>query len=203
MIAEVADIFEREAGTGVVCHTGIVLSVSEEGIFVESGGEVHGVVRSPGCLLDPAKGDTVLFLKTETLGVIVSVLVAKRPGEARTMTFPGGVSFRSDGEIKMEALRFNGTFSEFSVGAPLVTLTGDLLTFAGRKISEVAQTLERMAEWLHDRAKNATRQVAGVDRQQAGSVLIEAESLVSVASRSTLLSATDLVKIDSDQVHLG
>ncbi len=203
MIAEVTKSSECETGSGATFETGVVLSVSGEEILVEAGGELHQMGRASGCLLDPRKGDTVLFVNADGRRVVVTILATIRTQTPRSMTFPGGMFFRSEGEIRVEASRFHGVFSEFSVSAPLLTLTGDLLTFAGRKISEVAQTVERLADWLHDRARSATREVESVDRQQAGSVMIEAESLVSVTSRSAILSASDLMKIDSNQTHLG
>lgn len=199
-----SEIIGPETGERTAFRTGVVLSVSGETLALEADGEVLSARRAPGCLPDPREEDTVLFLETQSRGpVVVTVLFSGPETSPRTMTFPGGISLRSDGEIGMEASRFRGFFSDISLSARTLSLAGDLLSLAGQRITLVGQTLERVAEWLFDRAGGSVRAVEGLDRQTAGAVEIESDSVVSVVSRSTLLSSSDLVKIDSDQVHLG
>jgi hypothetical protein len=201
MLSEISGL---DTGERTVLRTGTVLSVSGEVLTLEADGEVLAARRAPGCLPDPREDDTVLFLEVEGRGPVVVTVLFSGPEESpRTMSFPGGVRFCSDGEIEMESPRFRGVFSDFSLSARTLSLAGDLLTLAGRKILEAGQILERVGEWIFDRARGSVREVEGVDRQKAGAVEIESESVVSVSSRSTLLSSSELVKIDSDQVHLG
>ncbi len=201
MLSEISGL---DTGERTVLRTGTVLSVSGEVLTLEADGEVLAARRAPGCLPDPREDDTVLFLEVEGRGSVVVTVLFSGPEEyPRTMSFPGGVRLCSDGEIEMESPRFRGVFSDFSLSARTLSLAGDLLTLAGRKISEAGQILERVGEWIFDRARGSVREVEGVDRQKAGAVEIESESVVSVSSRSTLLSSSELVKIDSDQVHLG
>ena len=201
MLSEISGL---DTGERTVLRTGTVLSVSGEVLTLEADGEVLAARRAPGCLPDPREDDTVLFLEVEGRGSVVVTVLFSGPEESpRTMSFPGGVRLCSDGEIEMESPRFRGVFSDFSLSARTLSLAGGLLTLAGRKISEAGQILERVGEWIFDRARGSVREVEGVDRQKAGAVEIESESVVSVSSRSTLLSSSELVKIDSDQVHLG
>ncbi len=201
MLSEISGL---DTGERTVLRTGTVLSVSGEVLTLEADREVLAARRAPGCLPDPREDDTVLFLEVEGRGPVVVTVLFSGPEESpRTMSFPGGVRLCSDGEIEMESPRFRGVFSDFSLSARTLSLAGDLLTLAGRKISEAGQILERVGEWIFDRARGSVREVEGVDRQKAGAVEIESESVVSVSSRSTLLSSSELVKIDSDQVHLG
>jgi hypothetical protein len=193
-----------ETGEKTVLRTGTVLSVSGKGLTLEAGGEILAARKAPGCLPDPREDDTVLFVEVEGWGAVVMTVLLSGPEESpRTMSFPGGVHLTSDGEIGMESPRFRGVFSDCSVSARTLTLAGDLLALAGRKISEVGQILERVGEWIFERSGSSVREVEGVDRQRAGAVEIASESVVSVSSRSTLLTSAELVKIDSDQVHLG
>ena len=185
-------------------RTGGILTVSGLELTLEANGEILAARRAPGCLPDPRPGDTVLFLEIDGRGpMVVTVLDSGPDPSPRTITFPGGVRLRSDREIAMEAPRFRGVFSDFSVTARTLSLAGDLLSLAGRKIAQVGRTLERTADWFFERARGSVREVEGPDRLKAGAVEIESGSVVSVSSRSTLLSASELVKIDSDQVHLG
>ena len=193
-----------ETGEKTVLRTGTVLSVSGKGLTLEAGGEILAARKAPGCLPDPREDDTVLFVEVEGCGAVVMTVLLSGPEESpRTMSFPGGVHLTSDGEIGMESPRFRGVFSDCSVSARTLTLAGDLLALAGRKISEVGQILERVGEWIFERSGSSVREVEGVDRHVAGATQIVSESVVSVDSESTILSSRDLVKIDGDQVHLG
>ena len=201
MLSETTDLETRQR---TLFRTGTVLSVSGDALVLEADGELLSARRAPGCQPDPREEDTVLFLEVDGRGPVVTTVLLSGPDDSpRTMTFPGGVRLRSDGEIGMEAPRFRGVFSDFSLSARTLSLAGDLLSLAGKKITQAGQTLERVAEWIFDRARGSVREIEGLDRQIAGAVQIESDSVVSVASRSTLLTSSELVKIDSDQVHLG
>ena len=185
-------------------RSAIVLGVSGSSLVIEIEGEPRPAIRAAGCLLDPQEGDTVLaYCGEEALPIVVSVLLSGEGGEKRRMTFSGGVDISSDGEIGITARRFTGRFSECSLTGGTLSLAGEILSFTGRSIIHAGETLERVAGWLIDRARGASRHVEGVDRTVSGEILLESESMVSIQSRTTLVSGSDLVKIDGDQVHLG
>ncbi len=185
-------------------RSAIVLGVSGSSLVIEIEGEPRPAIRAAGCLLDPQEGDTVLaYCGEEALPIVVSVLLSGEGGEKRRMTFSGGVDISSDGEIGITARRFTGRFSECSLTGGTLSLAGEILSFTGRSIIHAGETLERVAGWLIDRARGASRHIEGVDRTLSGEILLETESMVSIQSRTTLISGSDLVKIDGDQVHLG
>ena len=183
-----------------------VLGVSGSSLVIEIEGEARQAIRAAGCLIDPQEGDTVLaYCGEEALPIVVTILLSGEGEEKRKrrMTFPGGVDISSDGEIEITARRFTGRFSECSLTGGTLSLAGEILSFTGRSIIHAGETLERVAGWLIDRARGASRHVEGVDRTVSGEILLESESMVSIQSRTTLVSGSDLVKIDGDQVHLG
>ena len=181
-----------------------VLEVSGFSLVVAIEGEAHRALRAAGCLLDPQEGDTVLVYCGEGgPPVVVTVLFSGEGRDKRTMTFSGGIEIASDGEIGVSARRFTGRFSECSLTGGTLSLAGEILSFTGRRIVQAGETLERVAGWLIDRARGASRHIEGVDRAHSGEFLLESERMVSVQSRTTLISGSELVKIDGDQVHLG
>ena len=84
-----------------------------------------------------------------------------------------------------------------------MTLKGGILSFMGEKIGQVARTIERVSEWLHDKAHGSIREIDTLDRHVSGETMIESESIVSIQSKTALIATEELVKIDSDQIHLG
>ena len=181
-----------------------VLRVSGSSLVIEIEGETRRAIRAAGCLLDPQEGDTVLaYCGEEALPIVVTILLSGEGREKRTMTFSGGIDISSDGEIGIAARRFTGRFSECSLAGGTLSLAGEVLSFTGRSIVHVGETLERVAGWLIDQARGASRHIEGVDRAVSGEIHLESERMVSIQSRTTLISGSDLVKIDGDQVHLG
>ena len=199
-----SDTLTAPCGALLTARSAIVLGVSGSSLVIEIEGEARPAVRAAGCLLDPQEGDTVLaYCGEEALPIVVTVLLSGEGGEKRRMTFPGGVDIASDGEIGITARRFTGRFSECSLTGGTLSLAGEILSFTGRSIIHAGETLERVAGWLIDRARGASRHIEGADRAISGEILLESESVVSIQSRTTLISGSDLVKIDGDQVHLG
>ena len=202
---------------------GLVTDLSGNRIEVVLDGEIFQAVRSFGCVVDPRTGDrVVVFLPDGHAPVILSIIDSGQTGDSpsRTMRFAEGLSLEVSGRpfalrahegIEIDSPRdtrivgrgFVGQFSTFELGADTLTLSGGVLSFVGQKIGQIAKTLERVAEWILDRAHGSNREIDTVDRHRSGETLIESESIVSIQSRTTLLSSQDLVKVDSDQIHLG
>lgn len=202
---------------------GLVTRLIKNHVEIVLDGEVYQAVRSFGCVVDPRAGDrVVVFLPDGHAPVILSIVDSGMTGDSpsRTMRFPEGLAMEVSGRpftlrahegLEIDSPRhttirggkFAGQFSSFEMGAETMTLTGGVLSFVAQKIGQVGKTLERVAEWILDRAHGSSREIDTVDRHRSGETLIESESIVSIQSRTTLLSSPDLVKIDSDQVHLG
>ena len=153
-------------------RTGTVLSVSGDALVLEADGELLSARRAPGCQPDPREEDTVLFLEVDGRGPVVTTVLLSGPDDSpRTMTFPGGVRLRSDGEIGMEAPRFRGVFSDFSLSARTLSLAGDLLSLAGQRITLVGQTLERVERHADEQHRGQRQDVPADERpQQVGQV---------------------------------
>lgn len=206
-----------------VIRLGLVTSLSKNNVEIALDGEIFQASGSFGCVVEPRAGDrVVVFFPDGHLPVILSIVDSGSTPDAssRTMRFPEGLAMEVSGrpftlhassgieidsprDIRIRGGRLSGQFSEIEVGAETMTFTGGILSFVGRKIEQVARTLERVAEWLNDRAHGSSREIDTLDRQTSGEMLIQSESIVSIQSRTTLLSSPDLVKVDSDQIHLG
>nr|MDA8111059.1 DUF3540 domain-containing protein [Nitrospiraceae bacterium] len=144
---------------------------------------------------------------------------ASVPSSPRTMRFPEGLvmevagrplTLRSREGLEVEASethlrsgRLSGEFVDCEIVAGKMTITGGILSFMGEKIREVARSIERVSEWFHDRAHGSIREIDTLDRHVSGETMIESESIVSIQSKTALISTEEIVKIDSDQIHLG
>jgi len=199
----------------------MVMEVSESGVAIELDGELVLATRSSGCLIDPRAGDQAVILIANDLFPVILAIIDPDPGEGqpRTMSFPGGVSILVSGagleihspkgfslsseQIEVKGKRCQGTFSELNVSGENLSFSGGVLSFVGRRITAIGRSIERVAEWISDHAHMSTRTIDTIDRSVSGQTQIESETVVSIASKTTLIQSQDLVKVDSDQIHLG
>jgi hypothetical protein len=201
---------------------GLVTRFLQDKAEIALDGEILTAVSTTGCIVDPRPGDrVVLFFPEGHPPVILSIVAGDGSNETapRTMRFPEGLvmnvsgrpfTLRAQGGFEVESpatrirgKRFTGEFSECEVVSERLSLTGGVLSFMGQRITQIAKTLDRVAEWLHDRARDSIREIDALDQHVSGETLIESESIVSIQSKTALVSTQELVKIDSNQIHLG
>ncbi|MHB8369624.1 MAG: DUF3540 domain-containing protein [Leptospirales bacterium] len=208
--------------TQTLLRMGLVTRFFQNSVEVALDGEIHTAIRTSGCVVDPRPGDlVVLFVPEGHLPVVLAIVDAGKMAESspRTMNFPEGLVMNVSGrpltlnaqngleidspETLIRSGRLSGQFSECEIVSDTLTLTGGVLSLIGEKVRHVAKSLERVAQWLHDRAHGSIREIETLDRHTSGETMIESESIVSIQSKTTLVASEELVKIDSDQIHLG
>lgn len=219
MVPETAMLRPETQGS---IRTALVTRFSKNMAEVALDGEIRPALRTTGCGVDPRPGDrVVLFFSESEVPLILGIVeeAASAQPSPRTMRFPEGLimdvsgrpfSVRSSEGIEVDTPEMNlltgrlrGTFSECEIVSRKMTITGEILSFVGEKIREVARSIERVSEWFHDRAHGSIREIDTLDRHVSGETMIESESIVSIQSKTALISTEELVKIDSDQIHLG
>jgi hypothetical protein len=198
----------------------IVTEISGSGVAIDLEGERFWAIRSTGCLLDPRVNDQAVVLFSESRAPVILAIVDPEPGlHPRTMSFSGGVSILVNGgaltiqspegvsihsgKIDLESEKCRGVFSDLSISGETLSFAGGVLSFVAHRISTIGRTIERVAEWISEQAHMSTRTIDTIDRSVSGQTQIEADGVVSIHSKTTLLSSQDLVKIDSDQIQLG
>ncbi|AEC18898.1 hypothetical protein PT7_0358 [Pusillimonas sp. T7-7] len=178
------------------------------------------VKRAASCLLAPSVGDTVLIsgpVPEQTY--LIAIIHQAEPGTARletqghmviacpqgnismlagqTVALQGGeglaldtaaLHLRADkAECTVGELDYIGTGARFSVAA--VRLIGSACEVVVDRISQLAHQVFRLTQ--------DTEQV------RAGRIDYQAEHTMRLHAQHTLLTGTDLVKVDADQIHMG
>ena len=203
-------------------RTALVTRFSNNVAEVVVDGEIRTALRTTGCGVDPRPGDRVVLFSPEGEPPLILAIVEdgmSLQGSPRTMRFPEGLVMEVSGsplgirsregveiessEVRFRSGRLSGEVGEMEIAAGKMTLTGGVLSLVGEKIGQVAKTIERISEWFHDRAHGSIREIETLDRHVSGEMTIESESIVSIQSKTALIATEELVKIDSDQIHLG
>ena len=216
------EILAAPPETQTLLRMALVTRFFQDRVEVALDGEIHTAICSSGCAVDPRPGDlVVLFVPERYPPVALAIVDAGKTAEPspRTMRFPEGLVMNVSGrpftlnaqegleidspEVRLRGGRLSGQFSECEVVSGTLTLTGGMISLIGETVRHAAKTLERVAQWLHDRAYGSVREIETLDRHTSGETMIESESIVSIQSKTTLVASEELVKIDSDQIHLG
>ncbi len=196
-----------------------IVSVEENRLTLDRNGTLLSAFRATSLLLDPLPGDQAVGLVSEDGICLVVATFSLQSGLSRSLTFPDGLKLGvSGGSLAVDApggvrietgdLDVAGTvcrarFSDIIADAARVAVTGNLLSFAARKIGQIAESVETVARWISEKAFMATRDIETVDRSTAGERAIESESVLSVRAKTTIVDSPDWVKVDSNQIHLG
>jgi hypothetical protein len=148
-----------------------------------------------GCVYQPEPGDTVLVLQAdETLWVVA--LLTRTSGAPLRMLAPGGLTVETDAALRVSAPRASFLIAEVQhAGRSLMAQLERLDITAG--LSRLVADLSLLI------AGNAVRQVEGLDQVRAGSIEQTAQKDLQMTAENTFLAASNLVRVDAEQVHIG
>jgi len=196
-----------------------VLSQNGPHLACERNGQRIAAIRGTSLLIDPVPGDRVVLIEAEEgLFLAIALFSTRSDGGSRSISLEEGLDIRSSGHISIsttEEIRLESatldvrgkscrqSFSHLSIEATTAAITANLLSFVARKLEQIAKTVETTAHWISSRAHTATKEVETLDRSTSGQTMIESASVLSIGAKTTIVRSTDLVKIDSDQIHLG
>lgn len=207
--------------TGAVTQrTGRVAALADGGCTVVLDGREVQAERATSCLVAPTIGDLVLLVTSPEGAFVLSVLKRANAG-ATTLSVPQG-----DLRVQVPAGRFSMltrdgmslatkadvqvVSQELGVSVERAKLmAAEIVTLGGKAIVEIAQTkikgsvLEGVFERTLMKMKRSFRRVEEVDSLQAGDIDYKANSSLGLRSQNTVMTATELIKADAEQIHFG
>jgi len=188
---------------------------------VRMGAEVVHTRRAKGCLIEPAKGDTVLIARSEHHGsFVLSVLVGADDKAGNVLAVDGDLTLRSKGGkvaiVANEALSLTSG-AIVAVNAPELvartmkaTIFSESLSYVGRKLEAqvermklVGHALESAIDRVTSRVRHSYRTIDELEKVKAKELHVTAESTLNLHGQNTLMTADKLVKLDGEQIHLG
>ena len=190
----------------IIQSVGTAMECSDKGIIVSTRDGVFCTRRAVSCLVEPMAGDTVLITgdpdnqlfviavlqRADTSSIRISVEGDLTVGVSKgrfSVAAGHGIDLVSAGEMTMIS-------SELTVNASKGNIFFDQLFYLGRFFDAV---LERISH----KVKRSYRIVEEIDQVRSNVIDYRAAKNMSLRGQNTLVTAKDLVKIDSDQIHLG
>ncbi|MDH6168402.1 hypothetical protein M2282_003555 [Variovorax boronicumulans] len=200
------------AATPVHCTGRLTATLPDAHFDVEGeDGQSWRCRRAASCLLRPEVGDTVLLSGPDRHRVyLIAVLEQADATVSRIETAgvlsiesPGDVRLHSGGQLQMKAAQWNLQAATGQCRVDDLRFTGQVLDATVGKLRLVGRVFESVADRIVQMARNALRVVDETEQVRVGHLDCEASGTARLHARHTVVTASDLVKVDAAQIHMG
>ena len=177
----------------------------------DEGGAAWRCRRAPPCLLKPEVGDTVLLSGPDSHKVYLIAVLEQADTTLSRIDAPGAVSIeslgdvrlQSGGQLQMKAAQWNLQAAGASCRADDMRYTGQSLDATVGRLRLVGRVFESVADRVVQMARSALRVVDETEQVRVGHLDCEATGTTRLHARHTVLTASELVKVDGAQIHMG
>lgn len=167
--------------------------------------------KAASCLLTPQADDHVWLSGDMEIGIFITAILERSSEVAQKIVLPTGSSIEvSDGALMLRAdsLQF---FSKLltvqtdtaAICAQKVTGVGREATWSFGSIKVMSDLLETFADKLIQFSRWSQRTVDGIDQVRSRQIDYRADQLMQLQAENLIANATNLVKVDGEQIHLG
>ena len=193
-------------------QAGVVRHIAAGGLatVVLPQGEIEAR-QAASCLLAPRAGDRVWLSGDLEQGVYVTAILERAGPGPETIRLPAGSSIEVPaGALALRAGTLNLQGTTLAVQADSAALCVGAVTAVGReaawsfgRVRIVSDLIESFADRLLQFARWSQRTVEGIDQVRSGQIDYRAEQLMQLQAQNLVANASNLAKVDGDQIHLG
>ncbi|MEM6996045.1 MAG: DUF3540 domain-containing protein [Myxococcota bacterium] len=174
--------------------------------------------RAASCLVAPAPGDRVWFVRQGGACFVTAVLERAAPDAPMPIVLEGDVEVAAEGSLSLsgcavavvaeETMQVQSASLSVRSGQAEAVL-GEVATFAKSMVSHIASAtwigskLEQLVDHWAVHSRTASRTVAGLDQLQARDIDHRATGSATLCADHTFLQGHSMVKADGGQIHLG
>ncbi len=201
-------------------RTGYVVRVEGSTCVIRREDGEHRARRAVSCLVDPELGDRVLFAVAEDGAAFVLAVLEREEEGAATLSLDrdlalrlpngrydvvtrGGVGIVSTGDVSVVSAGVEVRAAEGRVGVEKLTVLARSLLAEVATAKVVAGAIDSVLDRVTQRVKRAYRTVEELDQLRAERVDYRAEKAMHLSAEDALVTATGVVKLDGEHIHLG
>ncbi|MDK6202644.1 DUF3540 domain-containing protein [Oligella urethralis] len=196
-LAEVTEVLEDEAGVARA------YSVKVEGLQ-------YLCEKAASCLLIPSPGDSVLISGPDSEHLYIIAIIKQAQPEKAELQFQGHLTLRSQ-QLSLqgtEAMKLQSAHVEMEAQTAQCVI--DRADYVGKELRStisitrlVGKVYEVIVDRLSQMSRSTFRITEQVEQVRAGTMDYQAEDSARIHSKYTMVTGKDLVKVDSDQIHMG
>lgn len=196
------------------------VEATDAGLAVRTRSGLWRARRASSCLLEPMPGDRVLVAHDDAGVVYVLAILARDGSAAHTVVFPGdaqiiaplgrigvsardGVELASPQSVSVVSASLAVQATEASVTIERAEYTGSWLNTCVQRIKLVATSLDAVMDRWTQQVRQSLRRVDELEQVKAGQIDYAARDTLALHGSNALVTAKKLVKVDSEQIHIG
>jgi hypothetical protein len=194
--------------------TATVLSQSpkDDGLYtLENASGIFTARQAASCLLVPEAGDCVWFCGDLNQGLYVTAVLQQNSDEDRRVCLPPGSSIEAaQGALTVRVDHLHFASRKLAVQTEEAVFSAKKLTGVGQEavwsfstIRVISELLESFTDRLVQFARWSQRTVDGLDQVRSRQIDHRAEQTMQLSAQHFIADASKLVKMDSEQIHLG
>jgi len=201
-------------------EVGTVVAIEGESIRVEVSDDVIVTRKAASCLLAPAVGDAVLVVLLESGSAYVLAVLEREAETTSRIVLDGEAAIEAPtGKVRIVAREGVDVVTEQEISliggratihAPETAISSERLAIFSNAVQAevgvvkvVAEALDSIADRIFQKAKRVYRVVTEQDHLRAESIDHVAKGTMTMRAENTIMTAKELVKVDSEQIHLG
>lgn len=167
--------------------------------------------RAASCLLDPQAGDRVWMAGDLEEGLYITAILARDAGAPVHLRLPPGSSLGSTaGSLSLRADNLELVGRTLSVQAESAALCAQTVTGVGReatwsfgRVKLICNVLESFADRVVQFSRWSQRTIDGPDQVRSKQIDYCADETMQLQAGNFMADASNLVKLDGEQIHLG
>lgn len=189
--------------------TGQVIEADGDICLLSVGHSLREARRALSCLVELEPGDTVAMLITPAdghggapLAHVVAVLYRATQAPLRVRTDrPLSIESTATLSLRGRAMGIVSEQTSLTLGK-LRLVAGDVVAETGT-VRFLSRLLHTVLDSMHLVAQRSFRHIAQSDHQRCGYLDLEAEQLVQIRARNTMITSQQLTRVDGAQIHVG
>ena len=167
--------------------------------------------QAASCLLVPRTGDQVWLAGDLEQGIYVTAILERHELVAEQIRLPAGSSIEAtSGALTLRADSLHLAGAQLTVQVDAAALCAQKVTGVGRevvwsfgRIKVISELLESFADRLVQFSRCSQRTVDGLDQVRSTHIDYRAEQTLQLQAENLIANASNLVKVDGEQIHLG
>lgn len=204
----------------VIQDVGTVTSGEGPTFSVRTALGILAAERAVSCLVEPRRGDRVLYGGSRREGFYILAILTRADGAAVALSAEGdlqihlsngrfvvaaqkGVELISPMDVSAVAGTVHVNAGEGKVSVESLSFFGSLFRAEIESIKLLAERVDSTVDRVTQRLKRSFRAIEESDQVRAAHIDYEAKNTMSLHAANAIVSAESLVKVDGEQIHVG
>jgi len=199
---------------------GVVVEIERECFWVAVGDSRYRAQKAAGCLLYPEVEDKVLVVSSSTGECYILSVLERTKSTRNRLLFDGdtellspngnlqlagkqGVNVTSPSQIRIVSTNLQVVAEQSECSISHLSYIGNFLEGKVALVKLMAGKMESIFDCLRQKVKRSYREVEDIDQLKAGKIDYNAERLMSLRGKYSVVTAKENIKIDGKMIHMG